>query len=173
MTFHVVIKKITTPHIKNSSQNPNGALQMCYTTFHDVIIICCNSGQRIWGNEYTKFAPATIAPTINVTATPTITLILILNLILTIYPEPKTESLYNTLLEKNVQLGTLFVPYLDPSGKRVPKGFFIKPKQAPYITKNGSKEPKKVLKMVLKTHLEPFREHLKVPPVGQPKNPCF
>ena len=24
--------------------------------------------------------------------------------------------------------------------------------------------------MVLKTHLEPFREPLKVPPVGQPKN---
>ena len=33
------------------------------------------------------------------------------------------------------------------------------------ITKNGSKEPKKVLKIVLKTHLEPFREPLKVPPV--------
>ena len=31
-------------------------------------------------------------------------------------------------------------------------------------------EPKKVLKMVLKTHLEPFREPLKVPPVGQQKN---
>ena len=27
--------------------------------------------------------------------------------------------------------------------------------------------------MVLKTHLEPFREPLKVPPVGQPKNPFF
>ena len=27
--------------------------------------------------------------------------------------------------------------------------------------------------MVLKTHLEPFREPLKVPPVGQPKNPIF
>ena len=26
--------------------------------------------------------------------------------------------------------------------------------------------------MVLKTHLEPFREPLKVPPVGQPKNPA-
>ena len=25
--------------------------------------------------------------------------------------------------------------------------------------------------MVLKTHLEPFREPLKVPPVGQQKNP--
>ena len=35
------------------------------------------------------------------------------------------------------------------------------------------KEPKKVLKMVLKTHLEPLREHLKVPPVGQPKNLFF
>ena len=48
------------------------------------------------------------------------------------------------------------------------------PKEVPYITKNYSKEPKKVLdEMVLKTHLEPFREPLKVPPVGQPKNPFF
>ena len=38
------------------------------------------------------------------------------------------------------------------------------------ITNNYSKEPKKVLKMVLKTHLETFREPLKVPPVGQPNN---
>ena len=47
-----------------------------------------------------------------------------------------------TLLEK-VQLGTLFVPYLEPSGE---KG-----------SQKGSlhvQEPKKVLKMVLKTHLE-------------------
>ena len=35
------------------------------------------------------------------------------------------------------------------------------------------KKPKKVLKMVLKTHLEPFREPSKVPPVGQPKNFFF
>ena len=41
------------------------------------------------------------------------------------------------------------------------------------MTKHGSKEPKQVLKMVLKTHLEPFRQPLKVPPVGQPKNPLF
>ena len=27
----------------------------------------------------------------------------------------------STLLGKKVQLGTLFVPYLEPSGKRVPK----------------------------------------------------
>ena len=27
--------------------------------------------------------------------------------------------------------------------------------------------------MVLKTHIESFREPLKVPPVGQPKNPFF
>ena len=27
--------------------------------------------------------------------------------------------------------------------------------------------------MVLKTHLEPFREPLKIPPVGQPKNLFF
>ena len=38
------------------------------------------------------------------------------------------------------------------------------------MTENDSKEPKKVSKMVLKTHLEPFREPLKVLPVGQPKN---
>ena len=30
-----------------------------------------------------------------------------------------------------------------------------------------------VLKIVLKTHLEPFREPLQVPPVGQAKNPFF
>ena len=41
------------------------------------------------------------------------------------------------------------------------------------ITKHDTKEPKKVLKMALKTHLEPFRELLKVPPVGQPKNLFF
>ena len=75
-------------------------------------------------------------------------------------------------LRKKVQLGTLFVPYLEPSGKRVPteKGPYLhvqESKKVPYITKNGSKEPKMVLKMVLKTHLEPFREPLKVPPVGQ------
>ena len=46
-------------------------------------------------------------------------------------------------------------------------------KKVPYITNNDSKEPKKVLKMGLKTHLEPFRGALKVPPVGQPKNPFF
>ena len=59
-------------------------------------------------------------------------------------------------------LGTLFVPYLEPSGK---KG-----------SQKGSlhvQEPKKVLKVVLKTHLEPFREPLKVPPMGQPKVPFF
>ena len=75
-----------------------------------------------------------------------------------------------------MQLGTLFVPYLEPSGKKgSQKGSLHvrEPKKVPYITKNGSKEPKKVLKMVLKTHLEPFREPLMVPPVGQPKNPFF
>ena len=46
-------------------------------------------------------------------------------------------------------------------------------KKVLYITKNGSKGPKKVLKMVLKTHLEPFREPVKDSPVGQPKNPFF
>ena len=75
-----------------------------------------------------------------------------------------------------MQLGTLFVPYLEPSGEKgSQKGSLHvrEPKKVPYITKNGSKEPKKVLKMVLKTHLEPFREPLMVPPVGQPKNPFF
>ena len=45
------------------------------------------------------------------------------------------------------------------------------PKKVPYITKNYSKEPKKVLKVVLKTHLllEPFRKPSKIPHVGQPK----
>ena len=77
---------------------------------------------------------------------------------------------------KKVQLGTLFVPYLEPSGKRVPKRvlyMFKNLKRFHILQKNCSKEPKKVLKMVLKTHLEPFREPLKVPPVGQPKNPFF
>ena len=77
-----------------------------------------------------------------------------------------------------MQLGTPFVPYLEPSGEKgSQKGSLHvqEPKKVPYITKNYSKEPKKVLKMVLKTHLEPFREplSLKVPPVGQPKNLFF
>ena len=74
-------------------------------------------------------------------------------------------------LRKKVQLGTLFVPYLEPSGKRVPKRVLymfknLKRFRKKYITKKGSKEPKRVLKKVLKTHLEPFREPLKVPPPG-------
>ena len=79
-------------------------------------------------------------------------------------------------LRKKVRLRSLFVPYLEPSEKRVPKRvlyMFKNPKKVPYITKNGSKEPKKVLKMVLRAQLEPFREPSKVPPVGQPKNPFF
>ena len=71
-----------------------------------------------------------------------------------------------------MQLGTLFVPYLEPSGNRVPKRVLYmqvqEPKKVPYITKNYSKEPNKFVKLVLKTHLEP---PLKVPHVGQPKNP--
>ena len=59
---------------------------------------------------------------------------------------------FRTLGEKGSQKGSLHVQ---------------EPKKVPYITKNGSKAPKKVLKMVLKTNLEPFREPLKVPPVGQ------
>ena len=75
-----------------------------------------------------------------------------------------------------MQLGTRFVPYLEPSGKKsFQKGslHIQEPKKVSSITKNGSKESKKVLKMVLKTHLEPFREPLMVPPVGQPKNFFF
>ena len=70
----------------------------------------------------------------------------------------------STLLEKKMQLGTLFVPYLEVrtlGGKGSQKGSLHvhEPKKVPYIiTKNDSKEPKKVLKMVLKTQLEPFRE---------------
>ena len=65
---------------------------------------------------------------------------------------------FRTLGEKGSQKGSLHVQ---------------EPKKVLYITKNGSKGPKKVLKMVLKTNLKPFREPLKVPPVGQPKNPFF
>ena len=71
-----------------------------------------------------------------------------------------------------MQLGTLFSPVFRTLGKKgSQKGFLHvqEPKKVPYITKNGSKEPKKVLKMVLKAQLEPFREPLKVPPVGQQK----
>ena len=72
-----------------------------------------------------------------------------------------------------MQPGTLFVPYLEPSGEMGSQNGSLhvqEPKKVPYITKNYSKEHKQVLKMVLKTLLEPFREPLKVPPVGQPKN---
>ena len=82
---------------------------------------------------------------------------------------------YEYTLRKKVRLRTLFVPYLEPSEKRVPKRvlYMFKNLKGSVCNQNGSKEPKKVLKMVLKTHLEPFREPLKVPPVGQPKNPFF
>ena len=77
-----------------------------------------------------------------------------------------SKYLLKYTLRKKVQLGTLFVPLLEFSGKRVPKGSLHvqDPKKVPYLTKNYSKEPKKVLK----THLEPFREPIKVPPVGEP-----
>ena len=55
---------------------------------------------------------------------------------------------------------------------RFPKGS-LHVQEPKKVLKIGSKEPKKVLKMVLETHLEPFREPLKVPPVGQQKNPFF
>ena len=52
----------------------------------------------------------------------------------------------STLLEeKKVQLGTLFVPYLEPSQRKgSQKGslYVQEPKKVPYITKNDSKEPK-------------------------------
>ena len=74
--------------------------------------------------------------------------------------EPFLSRIFRTLGEKGSQKGSLHVQ---------------EPKKVPYIyiTKNGSKEPKKVLRMVLKINLEPFREPLKVPPVGQQKNLFF
>ena len=65
---------------------------------------------------------------------------------------------FRTLGENGSQKGSLHVQ---------------EPKKVPYITNNDSKEPKKVLKMGLKTHLEPSREPLKVPSVGQPNNLFF
>ena len=62
-------------------------------------------------------------------------------------------SLY-TLREKKVRLMKLFVPYLGTLGlKGSQKGniYVQEPKKVQYITKNCSKGPKKVLKMVLKT----------------------
>ena len=59
----------------------------------------------------------------------------------------------HTLLEeeKKVQLWALFVPYLEPSGKGGSQKSSLpwhvqESKKVPYITKNDSKEPKKVLK---------------------------
>ena len=74
-----------------------------------------------------------------------------------------------------MQLGTLFVPYLEPSGKKgSQKGSLHvqEPKKVPYIYRNDSKEPKQVLKMVLKTHLEPFRD-IKGSTRGTAKEPFF
>ena len=75
-------------------------------------------------------------------------------------------------LRKKVQLGTLFVPYLEPSGEKgSQKGSLHvqEPKKVPYITNNNSKEPKKVLKVVLKTQLEPLREPLIISTCGTAK----
>ena len=76
------------------------------------------------------------------------------------------------LLEKSATWNP-FCPVFRTLGKKgFAKGFlymFKNLKKVPYITKNDYKQPK----TVLKTHLEPFREPLKVPPVGQPKNPFF
>ena len=80
-------------------------------------------------------------------------------------------SLEYTLLEKSATWNP-FCPVFRTLGKKgSQKGSLHvqEPKKVPYITKNYSKEPKKVLK----THLEPFREPLNVPPVGEPKNPFF
>ena len=65
---------------------------------------------------------------------------------------------FRTLGEKGSQKGSLHVQ---------------EPKKVPYNQKLPLKNLKKVLKIVLKTNLEPFTETLKVPPVGQPKNPFF
>ena len=70
------------------------------------------------------------------------------------------QCIINYTLRKKVRLRTHFVPYIDsePSGKRVPKlkgSLHVQePEKVLYITQNGSKGPKKVLKIVLKTHLE-------------------
>ena len=81
----------------------------------------------------------------------------------------------STLLEKSATWNPFCPVFRTLGGKCSQKGSLHvqQPKKVPYIKKNYSKEPKKLLKMVLKTHLEPFREPLKVPPVGQPKNPFF
>ena len=87
----------------------------------------------------------------------------------------KEKECVTTLLEKSATWNP-FCPVFRTLGKKgSQKGSLHvqEPKKVLYITKNGSKEPKKVLKMVLKAHLEPFREPLKVPPVGQPRNPFF
>ena len=81
----------------------------------------------------------------------------------------------STLLEKSATWNP-FCPVFRTLGEKVSQKDSLhveEPKKVPYITKNCSNEPKKVLNMVLKSHLEPFREPLKVPPVGQQMNPFF
>ena len=78
-----------------------------------------------------------------------------------------------TLLEKKVQLRTLFVPYLEPSVKKDPKRVLLHVQEPKKVLKMVSKEHKKVLKMVLKTHLEHLRELLRFHWWWQKKEPFF
>ena len=93
-----------------------------------------------------------------------------------LYPFSKYLAIIVYTLRKKSATWNPFCPVFRTLGENgFPKWFLHiqEPKMVPYITKNDSKEPKKVLKMVLMTHLEPFREPLKVPPVGQPKKKIF
>ena len=50
------------------------------------------------------------------------------------------------VIEKKVQLGTLFVPYLEPSGEKGSQKDSLhvqEPRKVPYITKKGSKNGSK------------------------------
>ena len=93
----------------------------------------------------------------------------------------KCERLYSfsyhsyTLLEKSATWNPFCPVFRTLGEKGSQKGSLHvqEPKKVPYITKSGSKEPIKVLKIGLKTHSEPFREPLQVPPVGQPNNLFF
>ena len=89
--------------------------------------------------------------------------------------DPSLPAYFPTLLEKSATWNPFCPVFRTLGGKGSQKGSLHvqEPKKVPYITKNGSKQRKKVLNMVLKTHLEPFREPFKVPPVGQQKNPFF
>ena len=84
-------------------------------------------------------------------------------------------SLY-TLRKKKVQLGTLFVPYWEPSGKRVPRRvlyMFKNLKRFRIITKNDSKEPKKGSKNGSKDSFRTIWRTFKGSTCGTAKEPFF